>query len=163
MEKATKKRVPLSRDWSRSRILTGPDHEAAVEEERLKREAQEAEKERKKEKREKRAAENAARMAGRREEAKKARQARVGKAKAAAAEKEEAQKERAAKRKFDEMWEANTKVLQGLLYGGVESPVFAHGWTPKLRPVLATVRAVRQRRMMKMRVQREFMAQRGQS
>jgi hypothetical protein len=162
VEKATKKRVPLSRDWSHSKILTGPDHEAAVEQERLKKEAEEAEKERKKEERERRVAENAARIAGRKEEAEKARQARVDRAKTAAAKKEVAQKEKAAKRKFDGMWEVNTKVLQGLLYGGMVPQPCAHGWTPQLRPVPATVRAVRQRRMMKIRVQREFIAKRGE-
>jgi hypothetical protein len=160
VEKAAKKPVPLSRDWSQSKILTGPDHEAAIQEELRKKAAEEAEKEQKRAERDRRAAENADRAARKKEETERARQARIEKARAVAADKEEAQREKAAKRKYEELWDANTRVSQGLLFGGAEPLPSASAWVPSLKPLPATVRAVRQRRMNKIRIQREFAARR---
>jgi hypothetical protein len=79
----------------------------------------------------------------------------------AAAEKEALQREKAAKRKYEETWDENTRVLQNLLYGvrGAESR-FEHTWVPKLASLTPALKALRQRRMNKIRIQREFIARR---
>jgi hypothetical protein len=159
--KAKKRKVAFTKDWSESRLLTSPEFEVACQEGEKRKEAEEAEKERKRIERAQKATESAARAAQRKEDAVKVKQERAERARIAAAEKEAMQREKAAKRKYEETWDENTRILQNLLYGGSGAErQFSSAWVPKMASLTPTMKALRQRRMMKLRVQRESIARR---
>jgi hypothetical protein len=159
--KAKKRKVAFTKDWSESWLLISPEFEAACQEEEKRKEADEAEKERKRIERDQKASESEARAAQKKEDAEKANQKRAERARIAAAEKEAMQREKAAKRKYEETWDENTRILQNLLYGGSGAEQqFSSAWVPKMASLTPALKALRQRIMMKLRVQRESIARR---
>jgi hypothetical protein len=126
VEKAAKNPVPLSQNKLQSKILTGLDYEAAIEEKRKEKVVEEAKKEQKRAERDRMAAKNAERAAKKKEEIERARQAMMKKARATAGKREKVQREKAVKRKYDEPWDANTKVLPGPLSEGAAVSAFLY-------------------------------------
>jgi hypothetical protein len=164
--KAKKRKVAFTKDWSQSRLLTSPEFEAACQEEERRKEAEEAETERKRIERAQKASKRATRAAQKKEDAEKAKQERAERARIAAAEKEAMQREpeKAAKRKYEETWDENTRILQNLLYGGSGAErQFSSAWVPKMASLTPALKALRKRRIMKLRVQRESIARRQAS